>query len=78
MKPKLPTKVIFWIKGGKLLVKNLENSEIFITNDQKEIAMFLNAHNMTVHDVDGEMNGRDVYGWFKRREIREPYKFVEL
>jgi hypothetical protein len=52
LKPKLPTKVIFWIKGEKLFVKNLENSEIFITNDQKEIAMFLNAHNMTVHDVE--------------------------
>jgi len=78
LKPKLPTKVIFWIKGEKLFVKNLENSKIFITNDQKEIAMFLNAHNMTVHDVDWEMIGRDVYGWFEHREIREPFKFIEL
>jgi len=78
LKPKLPTKVIFWIKGENLFVENLESGEIFITDDQKEIAMFLNAHNMTVHDVDGEMNGRDVYGWFKRREIREPFKFVDL
>jgi len=78
LKPKLPTKVIFWIKDENLFVENLESGEIFITDDQKEIAMFLNAHNMTVHDVDGEMNGRDVYGWFERREIREPFKFVDL
>ena len=70
--------VKFRIEGEKLFVENLESGEIFITDDQKEIAMFLNAHNMTVHDVDGEMNGRDVYGWFEHREIREPFKFVEL
>jgi len=70
--------VKFRIEGEKLFVENLESGEIFITDDQKEIGMFLNAHNMTVHDVDGEMNGRDVYGWFEHREIREPFKFVDL
>ena len=78
MKPKVPIKVEFWLEGEKLFVKNEKTGELIITEDSRQIAFFLNAHHLTIHDVEGQMNGYDVYGWFYQKQIREPFKFIEL
>lgn len=71
-------KVHFWIDHCMLYVRDVVTGELAIIDDQKKIAWFLNAHNMTVHDVQGVAVGYDVYNWFGNRFIRGPFSFVQL
>lgn len=59
--------VEYWIDGHVLYIKNLQNQEIRKVKNQKQIAMFLNAHNLTVHDVKGVSRGYDVLKLFAKQ-----------
>ena len=38
-------------------------------HNQKQIAFFLNAHNLTAHQVKGTMNGFDALKLFEKRKF---------
>lgn len=58
--------VKFWIDHSdhSLYVQNVATEEVKTIRSQKQIAWFLNAHNLTVHDVKGVMEGYDVFHLF--------------
>jgi len=57
-------KVKFWLDDDALFLKNPKTEQVKTIEDEKQIAWFLNAHNMTVHDVKGVMEGYDVMNLF--------------
>lgn len=71
-------KVKFWLDGQILFIQNQVTKEIKIIKNGKKIAMFLNAHRLTVHDLKGVMYGYDVLNLFWRRHVISPFKFVQL
>lgn len=65
------TKVKFWIdhSNHSLCVQNIETNETKTIHNQKQIAFFLNAHNLTSHQVKGTMNGFDALKLFEKRKF---------
>ena len=60
------TEVKFWINKNWLCVQNEVTEELKTIKDQKEIALFLNALNLTVNEVEDAMYGYDVMGLFSK------------
>lgn len=71
-------KVKFWIDGHTLFIQNEESERVKMIQNQKQIAMFLNAHNLTVHEVKGVMRGYDVLNLFWKHRVFSPFSFVRL
>ena len=70
--------VEFWIDDSILYLKNSKTEQVRMTKNQKQIAMFLNAHNLTINDVKGVMRGYDVLNLFGKQRVFSPFSFVRL
>lgn len=62
-------RVKFWLDHSdhSLHVQDVKTEEVKAIRNQKQIAWFLNAHNLTSDQLKGPMNGFDALRLFKKK-----------